>query len=180
MKKSHTFLVVFFGLYTLFLPQESSAYKMTAQKALALDSTHALFLIEYRFGHENQTFAMPGVAERDILFGASKDTLGYSIVKNGKEVDTKSTVTAAILSGAERKDAMYNTQKGISHSFILAVLLKTEKDAFESDYALKVTNLPFMATLQDGTKEDRSLNETELQRYVTQETELNTGNFKKK
>lgn len=179
MTQKYIFLVLGLVLF-FFLPYTSSAYTTTAQKAVALDEHHALLLIEYVFGHETQVFAMPGVVQRDLAHNATQDTLGYSIIKNGREVDATSKTTAAILSSARHKDGMYETKKGIASRFILAVLLETEENAYEADYALSVTHLPFVATLQDGTKENRSLNRTELDYYITKEAELNTGNFRKK
>ncbi len=157
----------------------AEAYFTTAQKAVKINETHALFIVEYTFGLKNEDLFMPGVASHKLLTQTKSDKVGFEIIADGRdEVDGKE-ITSAILSKAPSQNGQYKVVKGTSQKFWLVALLETEKDTLETDYALKVTHLPFFVDTGESTLDTRQLNPTELQYYLTKEVELNTGNYTK-
>lgn len=138
----------------------TSAYNTTDQKTYELNNGSALFLIEYKFGHQNHEVEMP--FKNVNADSKATDTLAYTILdKEGHEITGKSS--AIILSNSRlEKDRMYVTPKGIAKPFTLIVVF-TPSASSTPDYRLQVTHLPFNF---DGNQQ-LELNPTELQYYTT-------------
>jgi hypothetical protein len=120
---------------------------------------------------------MSGTASRNLPKDTGSDRLGFEIVADGHDVTTKGKTTAAILSGAPAVAGQYKLEKDKAQKLWLIVLYETDKDTLETDYALSVTHLPFFVDMGETEKDERKLNPSELQYYITPEVELNTGNF---
>ena len=159
------------------LPCATQAYFTTGQTAAPLTSNAALYTIEYAFGHEDYDIYMPVIAERGLLHDSDEEKVGYTLRENGDEVRTEGIAAGLVLSTTPIVDGMYKIAKGTAQKMTLLVLLVTDKDALETDYALQVEKLPYYVDRGGDEPDALELNTSELQYYVTKEVELNTGSF---
>jgi hypothetical protein len=177
MTTSHIALGTFIMLLASLFPQGTHAYFTTAQSALKIDDTHALFIVEYAFGLKNDVVFMPGVTERGLVWGSKEEKVGYTLRDKNDTVVTGGTVTAAVISKAKRSDGMYEIQSDVAQKLWLVALLETDKGAKAENYKLQVDSLPFYVNTGNKDLDARQLNPSELQYYVTKEVELNTRNY---
>lgn len=165
---------VFLGFFALLLsPLGASAYETTDQRAIKINETTAIYFIEYKFGHENHDFYMPVLAERDQEHGSEVKSIGFEVLEDGEEPTEIGSTQAIVLSNTPISNGMYKVPKGFSSTFTLAVILTTDEDDFENDYAIRVTDLPFYS---GDDLEYMRLNTSELQHYVTDEIGFNDSN----
>lgn len=149
------------------------AYLTTAQSVQQINETIAIYAISYEFGHGTHDFYLPIQTVRNQAHGTEAHTLGFEVLVDGKiRTDVGSTLAMAV-SDAEIVGDMYKIPKGEKKKFILFVILTTDEDELEADYAVRVTDLPFY---RNDDREYLSLNPTELQYYITPEVEFNTSN----
>lgn len=172
-----------FKLYLLLLvafvltPATSEAYFTTSQTATQINETTTLFAIEYKFGHQSDSYYLPARAVRDQVWGTDNSRVGFTVLEDGKRVTDAGSAVGVVISTAElTDDEMYKTPRGLLKTFTLYVILTTEPDTPEADYAIKVTDLPFYL---GDSREYQKLNETELRKYQTPEVEFNSSNSSK-
>ncbi len=169
------------GLLALFLlmciPNSAEAYFTTAQSGVKLSGSAALYTISYAFGLEDHDIYMPVLAVRNLSEENSRNKVGYTIREESETVTTDGTATGIVLSDAPIENGMYRLQKGASHTMTLLVVYTTPADTFEEDYALQVDWLPYAVEKDGSERLALQLNPSELQYYITQEVELNTGNY---
>jgi hypothetical protein len=166
------FLGLFAATLLLHYPQTASAYFTTAQSSLMLDKNHALFIVEYAFGLEKHDVYMPGVAKEGLLFENKEKKVGFTIKNEDGVTVTSGKTTAAIISKAPSVDGMYKLEKGKAQKMWLVAILETEKDTPTEKYKLQVESLPFDVDM-NTKKDERKLNPSELQYYVTPAVKLN-------
>lgn len=153
------------------VPMVTFGYETTDQRAVRINETTALYFIDFTLGHGDHDTYVPVQAVRDKTSDAV-DELGFEIREDGETPTSVGTVQAAVISDiADIEDSMYRVPQGFRYPFTLAVVLTTERDTAEADYAVKVTDLPFRL---DDT--EQSLNPSELSDYQTDEIELNESN----
>lgn len=175
MKNIHIFRGIIIIVVAFVLPQGTQAYFTTAQSALKINDTHALFIIEYAFGLKKDDLRMPGVTERGLTWGSKEEKVGYTLRGKDGVITTEGKATAAIISKAPAADGLYTLEKGKAQKMWLAVLFETDKDAKVRDYVLQVDSLPFYVDTGNKDLDVRQLNPSELQYYVTPSVTLNTG-----
>ena len=162
-------------LFALCVPINVSAYFTTNQAAYKIDDTHAVFVLEYKFGHKDNDMYLPMLTERDLLFKNKKrDRVGYTLRTRTGEVTHEGATQGLVLSSAPIVDGMYKLEKGKVHKLWLVVALTTEKDLTASKYALQVEKLPFLMGKDALRLQKLQLNPSELQYYVTPNVKLGT------
>lgn len=158
-------------------PASADAYFTTDQRATQINETTTLYAIEYKFGHQSNSYYLPARANRDQAWGTNNGQIGFSILEDGKRVTDAGNAVGVVISNSElTDDEMYKTPRGLLKTFTLYVILTTDPDAPEADYAVKVTDLPFYL---GDSREYQKLNETELRYYQTPEVEFNSSNQSK-
>jgi len=167
MKTMNISLGVVVLILTFITPQVSQAYFTTAQNAVKINPTTALFTIEYVFGHDDYDLYMPILAERGLMWKGDANKVGYTFRQDDEEV-LLGRAAGMVLSNAPIVNGMYKIEKGTAKKLLFFVLLSTQTDTPEMDYALQVENLPFKMD-DKGTLEQLQLNPSELQYYVTKE-----------
>ena len=152
----------------------SDLYKTSAQYAWQINATTTLYAIDYWFGHSNYDLYLPTRGVRDQVWNTNNGRLGFSVMEDGKTLSDAGSALAVVGSNAEiTDDEMYKVPKGTKQQFRLFVILTTENDAAEADYAILVTDLPFYRYEE---REYMKLNPSELQYYLTPEVEFNSDN----
>jgi hypothetical protein len=153
-------------LAVLVLPNVSQAYTTTKQTAVRLSDTMLMFLVTYEFGHDKFAYQMPVLAKRG---SEAENVVGYDILSGGKLRTNMGDASAIVLSDASLKDGMYQVPKGESATFTLVTFLTLpkERSASSTEFALKVSSLPFKLATDNGVYLLNKLNESELVRYQT-------------
>lgn len=149
------------------------AYYTTDQSVTQYSETISLYTIDYYFGNKNDVMYLPVMAERGLLKGQSTSTLGYEFLVDGENPTSVGSASAVVVGDVPIVDGMYKVPAGKNGHFTLFVLLTTSADELEADYALQVTNLPF---LRGEEKMKQYLNIHELSHYQTPEVEFNASN----
>lgn len=165
-----TFIGALALLMTLY-PASADAYTTTGQRVQKINETTAIFFINYAFGHENYDLYLPILAKRDQEHGTETKTIGFEVLAESEERTEIGTVQALALSKASIENGMYKVPKGHKLPFTFAAILTTDEGAIETDYAVRITDLPFFM----GAESER-LNPSELAYYITPEVELNESN----
>lgn len=167
-------LVLVFGFFIT--PSLSFAYKTYDQKAFQITENAAIYTISYRFGIPNRDFYLPIAAVRDIGTTTPGELIvGYEFLEDGKTYTDKGTSAGIVFSNAKVVNGSYFVPAGKSAQFTLLVILSTDPEDAEMDYALHVNSLPFNGIFEDQVLHQK-LNATELQYYITPEIELNESN----
>ena len=155
-------------------PSVAAAYTTSAQSVRQIDETTALFAITYQFGSAYYDFYMPIRAVRDQVWGQRGSTMGFSMLEDGKRLSEDGAAVGVVVSTAEQTDdGFYIAPQGRKTEFTLYVIMKTEPNDLEADYAAAVTDLPFY---RGDDREYQRLNPSELKAYQTPETEFNESN----
>lgn len=162
----------------LIAPTSTEAYFTTHQAASKITENAGIFAIQYVFGLEKHDIYMPIVAERDLPWENDEKKVGYSLTHDESDTTSLGTTTGLVLSTAPIVDGMYKIEKGTSAKMTLFVVLTTQDDAYETDYALQVDALPYYVDYGDEELSKLQLNPSELVYYTTKRIELNTGNYK--
>lgn len=157
-------LVVTAGLLGVATP--SQAYLTTGQTATTYSSTTALYTITYRFGFLNREAYLPIATTRDLQFGTTSDDLGYTLLTRSGSSTSVGKLTALVLSNATIKNGRYYLPAGKSGTFTLVAALTLPNGMAASDYALRVSSLPFVM-IDDKKTYRAQLNPSELQYYTT-------------
>lgn len=159
------FIVLTTALFFAFAcSPKAHAYFTTAQHAVQLDDTSALFLIEYTLGTKTHDVFTPIMARNGTT---SDSAVSYAVYdEDGTEVHGKGS--AIVLSHAPMQNGMYAIQKGTGRKLTLLVVFTPDTKTAVNEYRLQVTDLPFNF---DGTQQLR-LNPSELQYYTTKLIEL--------
>ena len=152
--------------------QQAQAYFTTAQSAVALSSTTALFTITYTFGSPTKELYMPIAAVRDLTVTANNKDLSYTLVDRNGSSTSVGTMNGLVLSTAQIKDNQYYLPVGTAGKFVLVALVTTQPDTPMSKYKLQVTALPFTMVTKGEPRAQR-LMPTELDYYVTPPVTLN-------
>lgn len=163
------------SLFTLLvIPGVSSAYTTSEQTAVQIDETTALYSITYSFGLKSNDLYMPREVVRDQNWKESTSTLGFVVLEDSKRLSAAGSAAGVVLSDAKvTTDGLYYIPAGHAATFTLYVILQTQPTDLEADYAIRVTDLPF---LRGDEREHLYLNPSELQYYQTPETEFNESN----
>lgn len=168
-----------FGVLALLIvaatPFSSSAYTTSDQQAHRISERAAFFTITYRFGIPNRDFYLPIKAIRDLEAGSDEFAVGFEMLEDGKEPLQNGLANGIVLSNAKVVGDSYFVPAGQSRTFTLFVLLTTDENEPEKDYALHLHWLPFTGVV-DGQELNQRLNPSELQYYITPEVELNESN----
>ncbi len=176
IKKITCELATCFALLIL-LPISASAYYTTAQTATKLTNQAAIYTITYTFGIRDFDIYMPILASRTSREEAVKDdSVAYTIREDGKDVTENGHTASFVFSNAPMVDGMYKIDANTSETMTLLVVLTTESDTPEMDYALHVEKLPFLVDLENdkNNMQVRGLLPSELNYYTTEEIELNS------
>lgn len=158
------FLVIF-----LIFPQLSHAYFSTAQNAIQLTETTALFTVSYKFGFDNRELYMPIMAVRATNDTSSQTKAEYSIIADDGEIISIGSTSALVLtnlSTANIVDGQYHLEPGESATFTLVTLLTLPENSSAEEVSLLVTHLPFTTT-KNNVPLYQHLNPSELQYYRT-------------
>ena len=158
----------------LLMPSAAAAYVSYAWDAQPVDETKTLYSISYQFGHGTHDFYLPVRAVRDQTWGTQNKRIGFEILEDSKRRTNDGSAVGVVISDAEiTEDEMYFIPKGTKEKFTFYVILSTETDAPEADYAVRVTDLPFY---RNDDREYQRLNQSELELYITPEVEFNVSN----
>lgn len=154
-------------------PTLTQAYYTTDQTVTQYTETTSLYTIDYYFGSQREPLFMPAVAIRDLTPGSNPNALGYEVLVDGETPTDVGTAAAVIVGDVPVVDGMYKVPAGQNGHFTLYLLLTTDNDTPEADYALHVTKLPFF---RGEIKNAQALNIHELTHYQTPEVEFNGSN----
>ncbi|MEZ4200014.1 MAG: hypothetical protein R3B69_00190 [Candidatus Paceibacterota bacterium] len=168
-----TYLFIFLTLCVV-TPHVCSAYTTSAQEAVQIDETTALFSITFSFGLASRDVYLPIRAVREQAWGEEVNTIGFTIVEDKVPHSEAGSAAGVVISDAEVVGGeLYRVPAGTRETFTFYVVMKTEPDDLEADYAVLVTDLPFY---RGAEQEYQHLNPSELQYYQTPETEFNSSN----
>lgn len=174
MKTKILSVVLCGAIFLLGYPQTSSAFKTTDQTATKLSEEAAVYTISYAIGGFAETTYFPAFTERDNI--TATNTLTFEILEDQETPTTTGTAIGIVTSNdLVFENGMYKLPPRRMGRFTLTVLLITDQDTPEADYALKVKKLPFyrMDESQSNGLRSSGLTKGELSYYITDELELN-------
>lgn len=167
------FSIFFFAVTALLIatPNLSEAYFTTEQTATKMTNTTALYTISYKFGPFKNDTHLPAATARNLLHDKSDHDLGYTVRDDEGEINNTGDTAAIVFADAKIKNGMYVLPAGKSITFTLVTFFRADEKTQLDDYKVQVEQLPF-PTLIDEAVQNRSLNPSELQYYVTPTIEL--------
>lgn len=171
MKPYISLFALALGLF-LATPDTSLAYFTTAQSATMITPTTGLYTITYNFGLAKNDVYLPIATTRNLRHGESDTTLGYTIQTDDNQIVTGGDSAAIVLSNAKLVDGMYRVPAGTNATFVLTAFYKLDAATPDDRFKIQVEQLPFVAALE-SSNDQRSLNPSELKKYVTPSLALN-------
>ncbi len=163
--------LIFSTFALLLVPLHASqAYTSTAQSAIQLNDTQALFMIDFAFGTRVNDFFIPVLAQSGIPYQSDEDVVGYDVIVDRAEVATEASSTSIVLSDLEIIDGMYRIPAGSNGRFTLLTVITVPAGIADSEYLVQVTSLPHYVGLD---RDRRYVNDTELRNFISPGIELN-------
>ena len=165
-------IIAQFSVFTLFLlvPASTSAYTSTAQHAIQISDTQALYTVEFGFSTRENDFFIPIQAVANVPYGSDRDVVGFSVIEDRAGVATDVTTHSIILSDAEVVDGMYRIPAGETQLFTLVTFVTVPSDRPDAEYLIQVTSLPHYVGID---RERRFVNDVELRSFISPGVELN-------
>ncbi len=161
--------------YTLFailamLPVSSFAYTSTAQTALQMSSTQAMYTVEFGFSTHSNDFFIPIRAIAGEPYGSARDVVGFDVIADRSRVATEASTHSIVVSDAEVVDGMYRIPAGETRFFTLVTFVSVPPEEPDAEYLIQVTSLPHYVGVD---RERRTVNNIELRSFLTPGVELN-------
>ncbi len=163
----------FFTLTTLtvlgciLLPSVSAAYSVSSISAERINATTALYSISFNLGQGSNDLRVPILTERDYA-GSDTNRISYEVLVDGEDYTAEAMTRGIVASNAQIKDGYYFVPAGSNERFTIYTILNTAETDMEQDYAIHVTQLPFL----QGDRTNRYTPQ-ELSHFLTPEIELN-------
>jgi hypothetical protein len=116
------------SLTIFFVPGVSAAFETTGQKAIRLDETTMLYMVQFEFTFLNRDVRIPIGAVRDLKYGSELPYIGYTLLGTGKTLSTLGTSYGVLLSEAQVLGKEYYVPRGKKAKFTLVTLVKLPAD----------------------------------------------------
>lgn len=137
----------------IFLPTTSEA----ATGATLLNSTTALFTIDFTVSDKSFNNQIPVAAKYGVEYQDRVDTLGYRIVRDRATGPAIKEVNALVLSSNPIEGVRYQVDKGTEAKFTLFILATFEEPITGEALRAEVTKLPYFIDGRRTTVHERQL-----------------------